>query len=45
MNYYIKSPFPDNHTSDFGINFENEEIETVTFEDLVKNDIERKLKN
>lgn len=42
---YITSPFPDNHTSNFDINFENEEIETVTFEDLVKKDIERKLKN
>lgn len=45
MNDYIKSPFPDNHTSNFDINFENEEIETVTFEDLVKKDMERKLKN
>ena len=29
----------------FDIDFGNEEIETVTFEDLIKNDIERKLKN
>ena len=42
---YITSPSPDNHTSNFDINFENEEIETVTFEDLVKKDIERKLKH
>ncbi len=42
---YITSDFPDNHTNNFDIDFGNEEIETVTFEDLVKKDIERKLKN
>ena len=44
-NDYCKKTPPDNHTSNFDINFENEEIETVTFEDLVKKDIERKLKH
>lgn len=42
---YINSPFPENLTNNFDIDFENEEIETVTFEDLIKNDRERKLKN
>jgi hypothetical protein len=42
---YITSPFPANDTNNFDIDFGNEEIETVTFEDLIKNDIERKLKN
>ena len=41
---YITSPFPANDTNNFNIDFGNEEIETVTFEDLIKNDIERKLK-
>jgi hypothetical protein len=44
-NDYCKKTPPDNHTSNFDINFENEEIETVIFEDLVKKDMERKLKN
>lgn len=33
---YINSPFPENLTNNFDIDFENEEIEIVTFEDLVK---------
>lgn len=33
---YITNPFPENLTNNFDIDFENEEIETVTFEDLVK---------
>ena len=44
-NDYCKKTPPDNHTSNFDINFENEEIETLSFEDLVKKDMERKLKN
>lgn len=33
---YINSPFSENLTNSFDIDFGNEEIETVTFEDLVK---------
>ncbi|MBF7071694.1 hypothetical protein [Aliarcobacter butzleri] len=42
---YITSDFPDNHTNKFDIDSENKEIETISFEDLAKKNMESKLKN